>query len=230
MKRPDEATAPGGTLELSDTPPESRKGSPMMTRASFRLLRTGLITSLIVGLAAGGHLAGGGVLPQPAILLALCALTVLPVSVLTKFRLSFPVLVGLLGAGQAWLHWAFQALSTAAPAGSAVPSGHAQHSAIVPVESFGPAASAHNGDWQMFAAHAVGSVVTAVVLARGEQALWALAAWLRPLVQIPAPCAIVPARVPGPHTAPVVLPRDQLVRRMPPRRGPPSEMYAARPS
>lgn len=79
----------------------------MTTRASFRLLRTGLIGSTILGLAAGGHLAGGGNLPEPAVLMALCALTVLPVSMLTKFRLSTPVLAALLGAGQLWLHWAF---------------------------------------------------------------------------------------------------------------------------
>ena len=199
----------------------------MTTRASYRLLRTGLITSTIVGLAAGGHVAGGGSLPQPAILLALCALTVLPVSVLTKFRLSFPVLTGLLGAGQAWLHWAFNAFSTSVPAGSPVASGHAQHSAMLPVGAFGSAASAPAGDWQMLAAHAVATVVTAFVLARGEQALWALAAWLRPLVQLPAPFAIIPARVPGPCTAPIVLPRDQLVRRMPARRGPPAMLHAA---
>jgi hypothetical protein len=199
----------------------------MTTRASYRLLRTGLITSTIVGLAAGGHVAGGGALPQPAILLALCALTVLPVSVLTKFRLSFPVLAGLLAAGQGWLHWAFQALSASVPAGSPVASGHAQHATMLPMDSFGSAASAHTGDWQMLAAHAVATVVTAFVLARGEQALWALAAWLRPLAQLSAPFAIIPARVPGPCVAPIVLPRDQLVRRMPARRGPPSMMHAA---
>lgn len=199
----------------------------MTMRASFRLLRTGLITPIIFGLAAGGHLAGGGALPEPAILFALCALTVLPVSVLTKFRLSFPVLTGLLGAGQAWLHWAFHALSAAAPAGSPVLSGHAQHSSGFPVDSFGAATSDDAGDWQMFAAHAVATLATAVVLAGSEQALWVLAAWLRPLVRLPLPWAIVPARVPGPCTAPVGLPRDQLVRRMPARRGPPAMVRAA---
>ena len=86
-----------------------------MTRASFRLFRTLLIGSLIVALAAGGHLAGGGRLPEPAIVTALCAVAMVPVAVLTRFRLSFPVLAGLLGAGQLWLHWSFGALSAAAP-------------------------------------------------------------------------------------------------------------------
>ena len=201
----------------------------MTTRASFRLLRTVLIGSTILGLAAGGHLAGGGRLPGPAILVALCALTVLPVSVLTKFRLSLPVLAGMLGAGQVWLHWAFHAFSSPAPLGASALSGHARHIPALALEPLGDAASAHGaaGDWQMFAAHAVATVATAVVLARSEQALWALAAWLRPLAQLPVPCTVVPARVPGRCVAPLVLPRDQLVRRMPARRGPPAKMHAA---
>ena len=201
----------------------------MTTRASFRVFRTGLIGSSILGLAAGGHLSGGGRLPEPAILVALCALTVLPVSVLTKFRLSMPVLAGLLGAGQLWLHWAFHALSGASPSAGPALSGHAHHAPVPALDSFGaaPPTSAAAGDWQMVAAHAVATLATAVVLARGERALWALATWLRPLAQLPAPCTIVPARVPGPCVAPLVLPREQLVRRMPARRGPPLMLHAA---
>ncbi len=202
----------------------------MMTRASFRLLRTGTIAALILGLAAGGHLAGGGLLPEPAILLRLCALTVLPVTVATKFRLSFPALAGLLGAGQAGLHWAFHALSTAAPLAPPDHSGHSEHGLnVMPLMTgMTPAGTEAGADgWQMFAAHALATVTTAAVLARGEQALWALAAWLRPLVELPVPCAIVPARVPGACTAPIVLTRDQLVRRIPARRGPPSTVQAA---
>ncbi|MFE4195561.1 hypothetical protein ACFRJ9_06835 [Paenarthrobacter sp. NPDC056912] len=199
----------------------------MKTSASFRLLRTAVIASLIFGLAAGGHLAGGGALPDPAILLGLCALTVLPVAILTKFRLSFPALAGLLGAGQAWLHWAFHSLS-AAPAGAAPVSGHGHHAAGPMLAAFGSGnhVQAPADDWQMFAAHALATIVTAVVLARGERALWALTAWLRPLMKLPEPCVIVPARVPGPCTPPIVLPRDQLARRIPARRGPPAMMAA----
>ncbi|MFK0010069.1 hypothetical protein ACIQTZ_23730 [Paenarthrobacter sp. NPDC090520] len=198
----------------------------MASRASFRLLRTGMISSLIIGLASGGHLAGGGVLPEPAILLGLCALTVLPVSILTTFRLSFHVLVGVLGAGQAWLHWAFHSLSAAA-SGGPMPSGHAHHASGMAVDAVGVSGAVQaSSDGQMFAAHAVATVVTAVVLARGEQALWALSAWLRPLITLLEPFVIVPARVPGPVAAPIVLPRHQLVRRMPARRGPPAMMPA----
>ena len=64
-----------------------------MTRASFRLFRTGLIGSIILALAAGGHLAGGGRLPDPAILAGLCAVALVPAAALTRFRLSFPGVV-----------------------------------------------------------------------------------------------------------------------------------------
>lgn len=38
--------------------------------------------------------------PTPPILAALCAITMLPVAALTRFKLSFPVLTGLMGGGQ----------------------------------------------------------------------------------------------------------------------------------
>lgn len=201
-----------------------------MTRASFRSLRTGLIGSIILGFAAGGHLAGGGRLPEPAILAALCALTVLPVAVLTKVRLSMPVLAGLLGAGQLWLHWAFHALSDPALPGAPGPSGHGGHtlSTLAPAASgAATAAPAAANDWMMFAAHAVATLATAVVLARGEDALSALAAWLRPLVQLPAAPSTQPPKLPDPCPAPVLLPADRAGRRLPARRGPPALAPAA---
>ncbi|MBT2519863.1 hypothetical protein [Arthrobacter sp. ISL-28] len=207
----------------------------MMPRASFRLFRTGLIASIVFGLAAGGHLAGAGSLPAPAVLAALCAVTMVPVAALTRFRLSFPVLTGLIGAGQIWLHWAFSALSDGAPA--AVPpallSGHAGHSghaaASVDHESLALAAQAHTAapDGLMLAAHTVATLGTALVLARGEQALGVLADWLRPLLGQREPATIVPARVPGACLAAAVLSPTRLGVRLPARRGPPLSAPAA---
>ena len=203
-----------------------------MPRASFRLFRTGLIGSIIVALAAGGHLAGGGRLPEPAILTALCAVAMIPVAVLTRFRLPFPVLAGLLGGGQLWLHWSFSALSTAVPVRIPNPGmyGHAGHVAagLDPglVGQAMPATSA-GMDGAMFAAHAVATLGTALLLARGERALSALASWLRPLVQLPEPVTVVPIRVPGPCRADLALPTDRVGRRLPTRRGPPALEPAA---
>jgi hypothetical protein len=206
-----------------------------MTRAPFRLFRTGLIGSLIVALAAGGHLAGGGRMPEPAIVAALCAVAMVPVAVLTRFRLSFPVLAGLLGAGQLWLHWSFNALSAAPLAVPARMAGtHPGHAgAGMPPGAFDGSFDASMAvpgagmDAAMVAAHAVATLGTALLLARGERALSALASWLRPLVQLPEPAAIVPARIPGPCTAHLILPLDRAGRRLPTRRGPPAPVPAA---
>lgn len=201
----------------------------MMTRAPFRPLRTAVIGSVILGLAAGGHLSGGGSLPEPGILAALCALTVLPVAVLTRFRLSLPVLLAVLGAGQASLHWGFGALSGGTGPGTDPVTGHAGHAHAIP-ETFDaavPAAHAVGGDWQMFAAHAVATLGTALLLARGEQAFSDLVALLRPVVRLPEAVVIHPAPVLDPFFAPVVRSHDRAARRLPCRRGPPALLHAA---
>lgn len=204
----------------------------MMPRASFRLFRTGLIASIVFGLAAGGHLAAAGSLPAPAVLAALCAVTMVPVAALTRFRLSFPVLTGLIGAGQIWLHWAFSTLSIGAPAGvpPALLSGHAGHAAATLGHgSLAAAVPTHTAapDGLMLAAHAVATLGTALVLARGEQALGALADWLRPLLRQPEPATILPARVPGACLMATALAPTRLGVRLPSRRGPPLSAPAA---
>ncbi len=201
----------------------------MTTSAPFGFLRTSLLGSIILSLAAGGHLAGGGELPAPAILAALCALTILPVAILTRVRLSLPALAGLLGAGQLCLHWAFCALSGASTAAQLQP-GHTGHVSLAPApETVSAIASTHAAasDWQMLAAHTVATLGTALVLARGERALWALAAWLRPLVQLPAATVVQPLRAPSPLSSPDVRPQGLPGLRLPSRRGPPTLASAA---
>jgi hypothetical protein len=201
----------------------------MLPRASFRLFRTALIGSIIIGFSAGGHLAAGGQLPAPAILAALCAVAMIPVAALTRFRLTFPALTGLLGAGQLWLHWAFDALSPATTPHPLMP-GHAQHSGtMLAAEAFAGAAPAHGtaSDGLMFAAHALATLATGLITARGEQALGVLASWLRPLVRRPEPVGIVPARVPGPCAVPALLPPSSPGLRLPSLRGPPAFAPAA---
>ena len=83
----------------------------MATPAFPRMLRTGLTASLVVGLGVGGHVAGGGLLPDPVVLAALCALLLIPVTALTRSRFSFPLLTAVLGAGQVWLHWSLVAFA-----------------------------------------------------------------------------------------------------------------------
>lgn len=204
----------------------------MLPRASFRLFRTALIGSIVIGFAAGGHLAGGGHLPGPAILAAVCAVSMIPVAALTRFRLSFSALTGLLGAGQLWLHWAFGALQAASPTTASQPliAGHARHSGtVLAAEALGGATPAHvsASDGLMFAAHALATLATALIMARGERALGVLASWLRPLVRRPEPVGTVPERVPGPCAVPAILPPAGPGLRLPALRGPPAFALAA---
>lgn len=197
----------------------------MLPRASFRLFRTGLISSIVFALAAGGHLAGRGELPQPAVLAALCAVAVIPVAALSRFRLSFPALAGLLGVGQLWLHWAFNTLSAgnSAPDYPALLAGHAGHPGLSPVHAAGamlmPIHAIPEG--LMFAAHSVATLATALLLARGEQALGVLASWLRPLLHQPDRAAVVPTRILRPCAGSDMLPPARPGLRLPSRRGPP---------
>ena len=202
----------------------------MAAPASFRLFRTGLVASVIVSLGAGGHLAGGGILPDPIVLAALCALVLVPVAALARFRLRFPALAGVLGAGQAWLHWSFEAFAPVHGApGPAAPGGHAGHvaqllpdpdalNAAIPPQ---PAAAA----WAMLAAHAAASLATALVIARGEEALRLMAAWLQPLVRLPETFILPPAISPSWPSDDAVIPTAPALR-LPSRRGPPAAFTA----
>ncbi|HCN21187.1 MAG TPA: hypothetical protein DIT15_02890 [Arthrobacter bacterium] len=73
--------------------------------------------------------------------------------------------------------------------------------------------------------HALATVATALILARGEAAVWALAAWLRPLTTL--------LSVPVIHTLPAVparpvvfVPSRWRSLRLPARRGPASSFPA----
>ncbi|ELT43647.1 hypothetical protein [Arthrobacter nitrophenolicus] len=199
-------------------------------RAPFHLLRSSALAAAILALAAGAHVAGGGHLPAPGILLAVLALTGLASTAATRLRLTFPAVGALLGAGQLALHEAFTAFS--APALALGPanlhSGH-QHGGGTPVlpELVTVAGHAPAGDPGsaplMLAAHALATLGCALLLAKGEDALWALAAWLRPLAGLPraeAPDAVPPVFAVFPPAAVPRRPWRNL--RQDSRRGPPS--------
>jgi len=108
--------------------------------------------------------------------------------------------------------------------------GHPGHAAAaIPPDMLGPSMAVSGADMggAMFAAHAVATLGTALLLARGERALSALSSWFRPLVQLPEPVSVVPMRVPGPCTVTLALPTVRVGRRLPTRRGPPEPSPAA---
>ncbi len=197
----------------------------LQPRAPFHALRSGAISLVIVLLAAGAHVIGGGELPAVPVLLALVALTGLAATLATRFKLNFTAMTALLGTSQLALHEAFTALS---PVTATAP-GNSHHAA----ESLNPllyTATPHLHELgttlgtAMFAGHILATIGSAVILAKGEAALWQLAAWLRPLVALPTllfrpDAGASPIAVSTPD---VFLPRPWRNLRQDSRRGPPA--------
>ncbi|MFJ4209026.1 hypothetical protein ACIPY2_11255 [Paenarthrobacter sp. NPDC089675] len=194
-------------------------------RSPFHALRSVAMAAVIVLLAAGAHVLGGGLLPALPVFAALLALTGLAATLATRFKLNFPAMTVLLGGSQLALHEAFTVL---APIDAAAPTGphHSGSEMLAPV--LDPAAHIHElgtaAGALMFAAHVVATIGSAAALAKGEDALWQLAAWLRPLVALPT-LIFKPdagATPPAAGTPDVFIPRPWRNLRQDSRRGPPA--------
>lgn len=194
----------------------------------FRLLRATAVTAVVLSLAMAAHIGAGGTLPPTMIMVALVALTMLPVLLLTARKRSTAALIAVLGGGQFVLHRAFEAF--AAPVGCVgAPAAHVHHVAHLSMSCAGSGAHqmAGAGGLLMLAAHILATIGTSVVLARGEAAFWTMAAWLRPLVRlpvVPAPATVPAAPLPG--RRPVAAPHWRSLR-LPSLRGPPVVAHAA---
>ncbi|MBT2247291.1 hypothetical protein JHV56_01065 [Arthrobacter sp. BHU FT2] len=198
------------------------------TRTPFHFLRASALATGILTLAAGAHAAAGGQLPAPGILLAILALTGLASTAATRLKLSFSAMAGIMGGAQVALHELFTVFSTAAgPAGTSLPAAHQHGLPAFPPDltslagHLGPADPAAAP--LMMAAHTVATLGCALLLAKGEAALWALAAWLRPFASLPEPSQPAPA-VPAVQAFPSpAAPRPPWRNlRQDSRRGPPS--------
>ncbi|WP_066287081.1 hypothetical protein [Arthrobacter sp. B6] len=195
-------------------------------RTPFHFLRAASVSAGILALAAGAHVLGGGDLPAPGILLAVLALTALAATTATRLKLNAAAMAAVLGAGQVVLHEVFTAFSAPGLAAGAVEADvHHSSGATSPVT--GSTAHLHAMDSAegtlMLVAHIVATAACALLLAKGEDALWALAAWLRPLVRLPeaiASDAVAAPSVPGPPPVSPLSPWRNL--RQDSRRGPPS--------
>lgn len=170
-----------------------------LPQVPFHLLRASTLAAGTLALAGGAHVVGGGRLPAPGILLAVLALTALASTAATRLRLAFPAMAALLGGGQLALHELLTAFS--APLESAAGAPAAAHLHQVPLAGFAAFAplAEHLSPANpalaplMLAAHAAATLGCALLLAKGEAALWALADWLRPFAGLPGPVAPVPA-------------------------------------
>lgn len=197
----------------------------LQPRAPFHALRSGAISLVIVLLAAGAHVIGGGELPAIPVLLALVALTGLAATLATRVKLNFTAMTALLGTSQLALHEAFTALSPVMATGP----GNSHH-AGEPLNPLLYTATPHLHELgttlgtAMLVGHILATIGSAVILAKGEDALWQLAAWLRPLVALPtllfrpdAGASSIAVDAPD-----VFLPRPWRNVRQDSRRGPPA--------
>ncbi|MEV7603845.1 hypothetical protein AB0N65_00205 [Paenarthrobacter sp. NPDC089322] len=194
-------------------------------RTPFHALRSGAISMVIVVLAAGAHVMAGGTLPTTPVLVALLALTALAATLAARFKLNLAAMASLLGASQFMLHEAFTALG---PVGTGAQEAH-HHASSDPISPVLDA-SAHTHELGttygvlMLLAHVIATLASAVILAKGEDALWQLAAWLRPLVAVPTllfrpDAGAAPFGVGAPD---VFVPRPWRNLRQDSRRGPPA--------
>ncbi|MCM0616590.1 hypothetical protein [Paenarthrobacter sp. TYUT067] len=190
-------------------------------RAPFRLPRAAAVAVTVLTFAAAAHVFAGGELPAFPVMTALTAVVTLSAVMLAGRKMTAPMLAAYLGVGQTVLHLAFSALSGP---GAPAPTG-AHHGGLPGGTGSVAAGSPHDHlsadvSLGMLAMHAAAVLVTALVMARGESALWALAAWLRPLVDTLEPSAIQTCREVPVAAAPALSPRRKALLR-PPVRGPP---------
>lgn len=172
----------------------------------FRLVRAAVFAAVCAGLGMAAHLVAGGV-AAPSSAAASLGLSFLAALPLTGRERSPAAVLGLLAAAQAGLHVLFSLAHDAAPVAAG---GHA-HSGLVP-------------GLGMLVMHGWAVGLTALWLARGETALWAL--FRRVLVRlcllwaVPGAPPAFSARHPEPGT-----PRSAVLRHAVSRRGPPAFLF-----
>ncbi|NUP58873.1 MAG: hypothetical protein HOQ06_05285, partial [Pseudarthrobacter sp.] len=146
--------------------------------------------------------------------------------------LSFPAVGALLAGGQLALHELLTAFSAPVPTGPPAP--HSHGAALAGLPGFAPIAElagpANPGLAPlMLATHAAATLGCALLIAKGDAALWTLAAWLRPLAGLPRPAAPVPAPRFRGLFVPLPRPRQPWRNlRQDSRRGPPSAVVPSR--
>jgi hypothetical protein len=165
-------------------------------QGALRLARATGLALAAYTLSVVAHLAGGGHAPSALATAVLLFLTWWVCVMVTFRRLGRVACVALLAVSQVLLHGA---LSLASSAGGCVQvvhqhAGHLTNGTMTVCSAEAAPMHHHGSSLLMTSAHTVAAVLLGLVLARGEAALWFLAAlvWPRPLV---APVLVTPARV-----------------------------------
>lgn len=150
----------------------------------LRLARAAVVTITALGLGVGAHRIGGGVFPSPShgVFLALATFTVCWACTSRCLgRAAIAVLLGLL---QLSLHLGLMAMGPPMVGSSAMP---------MPAGSGGSGLAHFGVSWWMLLAHVTATALTAIVLARGEQAVWFIARQVRRFLPSPDGRALCPA-------------------------------------
>jgi hypothetical protein len=161
------------------------------TRGLLRWIRAASFGVGCFALALTAHVAAGGARPGLVALFLLTGLTGLSAVLLTGFRLGLLSVILTLATMQAALHQAFMWLGSPAACvmtGMSASAGGGMGQSTQPMLGCATGmAQAGMGETSalagaaMVGAHVAATAVMAALLAYGEQALWFLAGWVRPL-------------------------------------------------
>jgi len=161
------------------------------TSGATRLARAAAFSAATLALASGAHVSAGGALPSTMVLAVLVLPLMLAATILTSRRCGPVLLVGSLAAAQILLHETLMAVTSHVP-GEMFPAELGAHhgaQALISDQVSAHSASAVGGlavagpdGWPitMKAMHVAATVVTALLLARGEKALWQVVARFLP--------------------------------------------------
>ncbi|GAB3897417.1 hypothetical protein GCM10027612_53610 [Microbispora bryophytorum subsp. camponoti] len=204
----------------------------MPVTSPLRLARAAAFTAVCLGLGMVAHLVGGGAVAPGALALGLPAVFAAALPLSGRER-TLRAILPLLAALQVALHVLFALSSPSSPAVHVLAE-HvlAQHVLVEHVPTgHAMAGHAHAGPgFGMLAGHGWAVVLTALWLARGEAALWALlrrlAVRLTRIAADPAPPVFTPPA--SPHPDEPCLPRSVAPRHCVTRRGP--HAFSSRPS
>ncbi|NYF97781.1 hypothetical protein [Janibacter cremeus] len=146
------------------------------SRGAVRVARAIAWTSAAFVLSVGAHVIGGGEPPSAGGALLMVIALLWTGLMLTRWRLGSISLVLSLGASQVLLH----SILTATEVSVACRGSGGHHEVVLACATGTPAPHHHNGA-AMLLAHVAATLLLALLMARGEEALWLLAGRLWPL-------------------------------------------------
>lgn len=190
--------------------------------APFRLLRSGVVALSTLFIAGGAHIGAGGQLPALPILAAMASLVLLLCVLLAQWKLTTPAMLAVLAASQLALHQGFEWFAIGPMSEVTLGLGH-QHGMPSHIPDLAmPEHLANSGGVLMLFMHCAATAMTALLLARGEATLWALAAWLRPLIERTMPVFVPLFRRPDSPPRSIEKPLPECYLSSHRWRGPPS--------